>query len=55
MIRYPSHEVRGVSPEVGRESILWERFVTKVGFELGVKGWYSYGWWKLWVSRGEDA
>ena len=34
----------GVSPEAGRESIWWERFVKEVGFEPGVKQRGSYGW-----------
>ena len=36
-------EVRGVSPEAGRES-MGERFVKEVGLEAGVKEIGSYGW-----------
>ena len=36
-------EVRGVSPEAGRES-MGERFVEEVGLEPGVKEIGSYGW-----------
>ena len=38
-----SREVRGVSPEAGRESMV-ERFVEEVGLEAGVKEKGSYGW-----------
>jgi len=34
-----SHKVRGVSPEAGKESMWWERFVKEEGFEPGVKEW----------------
>jgi len=37
------HEVSGVSPEAGRESMV-ERFVKEVGLETGVKERGSYGW-----------
>ena len=36
-------EVRGVSPEAGREA-MGERFVEEVGLEPGVKERGSYGW-----------
>ena len=38
-----SREVRGVSPEAGRES-MGERFVEEVGLEPGLKERGSYGW-----------
>jgi len=38
-----SREVRGVSPEAGRES-MGGRFVKEVGLEPGVKERGSYGW-----------
>ena len=40
-----SREVRGVSPEAGRES-MGGRFVERVGLESGVKERGSYGWWE---------
>jgi len=33
------------------ESLWWQRFVKEVGLELGVKEWWSYGWWEWWVDR----
>jgi len=39
-----TREVRGVSPEAGRESMGGERFVEEVGLEPGVKERGSYEW-----------
>jgi len=41
----PHREYRGVSPEAGRDSVVWwERFAKDVGLEPGVKEIGRYGW-----------
>jgi len=35
-----SHKVRGVSPEAGKQSVLWERSVKEVGLETHEDCWW---------------
>ena len=37
-------EVRGASPEAGRESMVEKICERRIGFEPWVKEWRSYGW-----------